>query len=125
MPPHRGQHRYQRVAQRVEIVGIAFKYIERKRDIDGKPSDVERIFQLVPVKDFAIEIGALGALLFLQRFNDRASAVVSGQGRRRILPADGTIFRGIWRLNAASLPVRKRRYGNNATSDQDDQTNRA
>jgi hypothetical protein len=67
MPPERGDGGYQRVSQRVQVIGIAFEDVEWKRDIDGKPSYVQSEFQLVLVINVSVEVSRFGARYSFRR----------------------------------------------------------
>jgi hypothetical protein len=60
LPAQRGEDGNQRVSKRVQLIGIAFEDIERKRDIDGKPSYVEGKLEFVAIVDVSIEVGESG-----------------------------------------------------------------
>jgi hypothetical protein len=67
LPAKRGEDGDQRVSKRVEIVRIAFKDIERKRDIEGEPSYIERELELVSEVNVAVEVGGFRAREFFDR----------------------------------------------------------
>jgi hypothetical protein len=56
MPSERRDNGYQRVLKGICVVVITYENVERKGDIDGKPSPVQREFKLVPVIDISVEI---------------------------------------------------------------------
>jgi hypothetical protein len=60
LPPKRSDDGYQRVIERWIIVAIAQKNVEGKGNVDGKPSDFQSEFSLVPVIDALIEIDRWG-----------------------------------------------------------------
>ena len=62
MPSERSKDRYERVFKGICVVGIAYKNIERKRDVDGMPSPFQGKFELVPVINVSVEVRRLGGL---------------------------------------------------------------
>jgi hypothetical protein len=60
MPSERSDDGYQRVLKRICVVVITHENVKRKRDIDGKPSSVQREFKLVPIIDLSVEVSRLG-----------------------------------------------------------------
>ena len=57
VPAERSDDRHQRVLERVGVVSVAGEKIEGQRDVDRKPSTVEREFEFVLVIDVAVEVG--------------------------------------------------------------------
>jgi hypothetical protein len=62
MPSERSKDGHQRVFKGVSVVGIAYENVERKGDIDGKPSPVQGEFELVFVIDVSVEVSRFGGL---------------------------------------------------------------
>jgi hypothetical protein len=60
MPAERCEDGDEGVFKRIGVVDIAYENVQRKGDIDGKPSGVQREFEFVSVIDFAVEVGTLG-----------------------------------------------------------------
>ena len=56
MPSQGRNDGHQRVAKRVQVIGSSLEHVERKRDIDRKPSRVQRKFQFVWVIDVPVQI---------------------------------------------------------------------
>jgi hypothetical protein len=56
MPSEGSKDGYECVFERIRVIDIAYENVERELDIDGKPSSVQREFELVSVIDVSIEV---------------------------------------------------------------------
>src|SRR5437868_9293859 len=108
MPSQGSEDGYERVFKRVCVVTIAYENVERKRDIDGKPSPIQREFQLVSVIDLLVEVSRFrDPGCFHQRCNICSSCWLVLQHCRRVL---GVQFRHWarthWLLRSCSIVSR-------------------
>jgi hypothetical protein len=59
VPSERSDDRYERVFERISVIGIAYENVQRERDIDGQPTSIQGEFELVPVIDVSVEVSRL------------------------------------------------------------------
>jgi hypothetical protein len=64
MPSERSEDGHKCVFEGICVVDIAYENVQRKRDIDGKPSSVQREFELVSVINVSIGVNRLGGPQF-------------------------------------------------------------
>jgi hypothetical protein len=70
MPSEGSKDGYECVFEGIGVIDIAYENVQRKRDIDGKPSHVQRELELVSIINVSVQVSRLGApQFFIQRLD--------------------------------------------------------